>query len=209
MMKRYVQYGCGLTAPEEWVNYDVSPTLRFERIPLIGRLYTRNSKRFPSNVKYGNIVAGLDEKPESCDGVYCSHVLEHLALSDFLKAIQNTYSIMKTGAIFRCVVPDLKAYAVNYLDSYDMIPDPAHAFMKNLLLGKEYQEGGLKGFSKKLFGNSHHLWMWDEKTLRHELEKVGFKDVRNCRFGDCADPYFNYVEKEDRFIDAVAIECRK
>ena len=24
----YVQYGCGLCAPKEWVNFDVSPTLR-------------------------------------------------------------------------------------------------------------------------------------------------------------------------------------
>ena len=66
-MKGYVQYGCGFTAPAEWVNYDASPTLRFERLPVLGKLYTRNKQRFPDNVKYGDIVKGLPEKADSCD----------------------------------------------------------------------------------------------------------------------------------------------
>jgi hypothetical protein len=36
----YVQYGCGWSAPKEWVNYDASPTLKWERIPILGR-YTK------------------------------------------------------------------------------------------------------------------------------------------------------------------------
>ena len=46
----YVQYGCGLSAPAGWMNFDASPTLRFERSP-IGFLYTRNRERFPRNVR--------------------------------------------------------------------------------------------------------------------------------------------------------------
>ena len=50
---KYVQYGCRWSAPSRWQNFDASPTLRFERTPLIGRPYTKNQSRFPSNAEYG------------------------------------------------------------------------------------------------------------------------------------------------------------
>ena len=66
-----VQYGCGFSAPENWINYDSSPTLRFEKMPLIGTLYTRRSKdkqnRFPKNVLYGDIIKGLPHKENTVD----------------------------------------------------------------------------------------------------------------------------------------------
>ena len=55
--KLYVQYGCGLSAPNEWKNFDVSPTLRFQKIPFIGKLLkNRLNVNFPNNVVYGDII---------------------------------------------------------------------------------------------------------------------------------------------------------
>ncbi|MCI5142460.1 MAG: methyltransferase type 11, partial [Candidatus Electrothrix sp. ATG1] len=34
MEKQFIHYGCGLSAPESWLNFDASPTLRLQRIPL-------------------------------------------------------------------------------------------------------------------------------------------------------------------------------
>ena len=90
--KLYVQYGCGLSAPKEWVNFDVSPTLRLQKIPVVGNWLKKSSKVvFPSNVLYGDIVKGLPVADNSCDGVYCSHTLEHLSLEDFLQKIHDMY----------------------------------------------------------------------------------------------------------------------
>jgi len=47
----YAQYGCGWSAPDGWRNFDASPTLRFVRLPILGRLYSRNEKRFPNSSK--------------------------------------------------------------------------------------------------------------------------------------------------------------
>ena len=67
-MSLYVQYGCGLSAPVGWQNFDASPTLRLQKIPLIGKLVRKVD--FPSNVLYGDIVKGLPGiAPQSCDGV--------------------------------------------------------------------------------------------------------------------------------------------
>ena len=38
MNSPYVQYGCGLSAPHEWLNFDASPILRLQKLPLLGQL---------------------------------------------------------------------------------------------------------------------------------------------------------------------------
>jgi SAM-dependent methyltransferase len=208
-MKRYVQYGCGFSAPAEWVNYDASPTLRFERLPFLGKLYTRNRQRFPTNVKYGDIVKGLPEQQDSCDAVYCSHILEHLAYEDFLIALKNTYRILKPGATFRGVVPDLKASVQDYIAGFDTIDAPANDLMRTTMLGIENRPKSLSANLKGMYGNSKHLWMWDYRSLAYELKKAGFTNIRPCSFGDSKDPLFASVEEEGRFFKAAAFDCQK
>lgn len=209
MTKRYIQYGCGFTAPIEWVNYDASPTLRFERMPVLGKLYTRNKQRFPENVKYGDIVKGLPEMDNTCDAVYCSHILEHLAYEDFLAALKNTLKILKPGGTFRGVVPDLNAAVMSYLEEFDKLEAPANALMRNTMLGVESRAKKLPARVKNIYGNSKHLWMWDYKSLAFELKKAGFTDIKPCKFGDSADPMFSFVEEAGRFYDAAAFDCKK
>ncbi|MEJ7760296.1 MAG: methyltransferase domain-containing protein [Gemmatimonadaceae bacterium] len=208
-MKHYVQYGCGFSAPAGWVNYDASPTLRIEKIPFLGQLYKKNIQRFPTNVRYGDIIAGLPENEDSCDGLYCSHILEHLSYDDFNKALANTYKLLKPGGLFRCVVPDLKSAAENYLESFEQYPNPASEFLKATMLGKRHRDTSLRGLIKYSMGNSEHLWMWDQKSLIFELQQAGFKSCRPCCFNDSADEIFKHVEEAGRFENAVAIECTK
>lgn len=204
--KLYVQYGCGFSAPEGWRNFDASPTLRYEKIPILG-FYTRNKKRFPDNVEYGDIVKGLPIPLESCSGLYASHILEHLALEDFRIALKNSYDLLANNGIFRIVVPDIEAIVAHYTRSVD--PLAAHRFMEQTYLGRIRRPRGLMEVAKEWFGNSNHMWMWDFKSLKYELENVGFKEIRRCYFGDSVNPMFNKVEDSSRFVDAVGIECIK
>lgn len=205
MSELYVQYGCGWSAPAGWVNFDSSPTLRFERLPVIGRLYTKNAQRFPENVRYGDIVRGLPVAAESCRGIYCSHVLEHLSLSDFDVALRNTRALLRPGGTFRLVVPDLATLARTYLESED--PMASARFMKDSYLGKAVRRRDLMGVAQELFGGSAHLWMWDARSMATKLEAHGFRAIRVARFGDAEDPRFREVEDEGRFVDAIALQC--
>ena len=206
-MCSYVQYGCGWSAPDGWRNFDASPTLRFERIPLMGRLYTRNRHRFPANVEYGDIVKGLPVPERSLEGVYCSHVLEHLSLADFRTALKNTGTLLKPGGLFRLVVPDLEHLVKRYLD--DPSDGAAHALMKDSGLGWERRDRDLGSFLVSWLGNSRHLWMWDFKAVGSELRHAGFDGIRRARFGDCRDPAFREVEDEDRWESCLGVECRR
>lgn len=211
MDKLYVQYGCGLSAPKEWVNFDVSPTLRLQKIPIVGNwLKSRSAVVFPANVLYGDIVKGLPVPDNSCDGVYCSHTLEHLSLEDFRLSLRNTLRILKPGGIFRCVVPDLEIAAREYIQALDRKEkDASIHFLNSVMLGQRTRPRGTKNLVKTMFGNSNHLWMWDIQSLADALQQAGFKNIRACKFDDSNDPMFKLVEAEGRFWHAAAIECIK
>lgn len=203
----FIQYGSGFSAPASWRNFDASPTLWFERLPLVGRVYTRNARRFPSNVEFGDIVRGLPVAPATARAVYASHVIEHLALEDARAALRNTFGLLMPGGLFRIVVPDLEALARQYLSQPSATA--AADFMRNSGLGRESRPRSLPGAARAWLGNSAHLWMWDFKALETELHGVGFASVRRCQVGDSAEPRFADVEDPGRFVDAVAVECSK
>ncbi len=207
----YVQYGCGLSAPKNWINFDVSPTLRIQKIPLMGFLFgpVLNVK-FPGNVKYGDIIKGLPVAENSVDGIYCSHTLEHLALNDLRTALQNTYKVLKVGGVFRMVLPDLEFYAREYISNLALGDvNSSYQFLENSMLGIKQRPRGLSGFASVVLGNSHHLWMWDYLSLSKELDAVGFKAIRRCDFGDSDDRMFAYVEDKSRFVNCLGIECKR
>lgn len=203
----YVQYGCGLCAPGTWTNFDVSPTLRLRRIPVVGRLTGRFGPNWPPNVRYGDIVRGLPVPPESCSGVYCSHVLEHLAYEDVGTALKNTLSYLHPGGRFRFVLPDLEHLARVYVAANE--PDAAHQFMEAGSLGQRTRPRGPVAFLRDWLGNSRHLWMWDFKAMAKQLADAGFVDVRRATMGDSADARFRDVEDVERWRDCLGIECRR
>lgn len=210
--KIYVQYGCGTCAPINWHNYDASPTLRLQQLPLFGDFLKRKmSVIFPNNVRYGDIISGLPYNKNTIDGIYCSHTLEHLSLFDLRIAIKNTYELLKTGGVFRCVLPDLEFCARKYLVNLENgILDSSLSFMgSDTLLGHIHREKGFIAFIKSFYGNSNHLWMWDFYSLSNELKNAGFTKIRRAYFNDSKDEMFLDVEDVGRFDNALAIECFK
>ena len=204
----YMQFGCGFSAPPGWLNFDASPTLRLQRLPLLGViLKKRYPPVFPINAKYGDIVRGLPIVPESCKGIYCSHVLEHLALQDFRQALENTNSYLMVGGVFRLVVPDLEHLAKVYLESDE--PTSSLEFMRRSHLGRENRPKKFIPILRQLFGNSSHLWMWDYDSLQLELSNAGFRKIRRAFFGDSEDERFSEVEEFHRWEDNLGIQCSK
>lgn len=204
----YVQFGCGLTAPASWTNFDASPTLRLQRIPLIGRILTPGRVRFPDNVHYGDIVRGLPVESASCKAVYSSHVLEHLALEDCRAALRNTCAILQPGGVFRLVVPDFEHEVRTYYLNPEQ-PQPALALTHVSGLGRVTRPRSLRQLLAEWIGNERHLWNWDYKSLAVELQRAGFTDIRRATLGDAADPRFRDVEDPVRWGGCLGVECRR
>ena len=203
-----LQYGCGLMEANGWFNCDASPTLRLQRLPVFGALFRKFlPPLFPTSIQYGDIVKGLNLPLNSCDAIYCSHVLEHLSLEDCRLALRRTHAYLKPGGNFRCVLPDFEQQVRVYLANQEATAAPE--FLSYTFLGRKSRPKTLMAILREYFGNSHHLWMWDYKALAAELTAVGFKEIRRCRFGDSANADFRSVEVEGRFDWALAIECTK
>lgn len=204
---KYIQFGCGHCAPAEWRNFDSSPTLRFEKTPLLGTYYTKNANRFPPNVEYGDVIKGLPLAANSCQAIYCSHVLEHLSLEDCQRTLKNVFKLLQPGGVFRFVLPDLEFWARKYVD--DPSPEASKEFLREIQLGLEKKPKGVVKFFYEWLRTSAHLWMWDYRAMEAELKSVGFVDVRRAYFNDSADPMFKLVENEKRWENCLGVECRK
>jgi predicted SAM-dependent methyltransferase len=199
----YVHYGCGICAPAEWLNFDASPRLRLERTPgLGGVLRSTMGLLFPLNVRFGDIVRGLPVRKKSAYGVFCSHVLEHLARDDLAPALRNTIQILRPGGIFRLVVPDLQWRALRYVTAAASgKPFAADQFMFAANLGRCAQPKNMISRARECLGHSAHLWMYDFASLKQRLEEAGFVAIRRCDLGDARDRMFDLVEETGRFFD--------
>jgi predicted SAM-dependent methyltransferase len=204
----YVQYGCGLSAPDGWLNFDISPTLRAQKLPVVGGLFRSMTKPvFPRNIRIGDIRRGLPLPPASAAGVYCSHVLEHLSLADCRVAIRNSFELLRPGGRFRLVMPDFRAYVDRYLAQGG--PDAAPTFMHDTILGEERRPRGLGGLMRWWMGNAAHRWLWDYPSIEAELRRAGFTGIRRAEFHDSEDRRFDAVEQRERWEGQLGVECVK
>ena len=210
MQPSYIQFGCGLCAPPGWRNFDAGPAFWIQKhTSLLNPLFQR--KGFPiypvKYIEYANVVKGLPVPPNSADAVYCSHVLEHLALDEFRAAIRNVWQYLKPGGTFRLVVPDLEFMVNRYISTEDA--SAAMKLMEETILGQKDGKRGLRAAAQLLFGRSKHMWMWDYKAMAHELQQAGFVNTRRAYFNDSADPRFKEVEAQDRWENQLGVECNR
>lgn len=159
MQRKYVNYGCGLHAPEGWLNYISSLTLYIQRLPILGWFIRKliTTIKFPENVLFGDITKGLPIQKNSCQGIYCSHVLEHLPYESVLIAPKNRFSLLISGGIFLLLVPDIEILARSYLSSASA--NAAIDFIKATHMGRVRRHYSLVAFIREWLGHSHHLWM--------------------------------------------------
>jgi len=206
---QYIHFGCGLSAPTTWRNFDISPTMRLQRLPAIGRLLQKKRfPTFPENIEYGDITRGLPVPPNSCKAIYCSHVLEHLALDDLRGSLRHIHRYLAPGGIFRLVLPDLEQLAQDYLTS--SAPNANSQFMLATGLGRTSRSHRPEQLAREWFGGSHHDWLWDEKGLTAELTAAGFLDIRRATIGDSTELRFADVEDQGRWGHAtLGMECHK
>jgi predicted SAM-dependent methyltransferase len=87
--------GCGSNYHPSWVNVDVNP---------VSQEIIRHDAGTP-----------LPFKDSSFEACYCSHVLEHLSCDTARLLVAEIHRVLKSGGIFRVVVPDLEVIVRTYL----------------------------------------------------------------------------------------------
>ena len=209
MEAQFVQFGCGLCAPDDWQNYDAGPAFWLQKnLPFLTPLLVkRGFPDYPKNIKYGDVIKGLPIPAQSASAIYCSHVLEHMSLDEFRATLKNVFSYLQPGGTFRLVLPDIEQLARAYLADSDAAA--SLRFMQESHLGEATSTRGLRMLPAALFGRSKHLWMWDYKAIANELAAAGFTSIRRAQFGDSPEERFKSVEAEHRWIDCLGVDCKR
>ena len=80
-------------------------------------------------------------------------------------------------------------------------------------MGKKRSNKNFIDRLRGLFGNSNHLWMYDEDSMKVYLKEAGFKNIERCKYNDSGIVVFSEVEEEHRFVDndfiELAFQCTK
>lgn len=189
LASKRLHLGCGLNAPEDWLNVDGSAQVWFAQHPRIKRLLVA-ARLYPASqaaIPWPANVLRLDlRKPLPFDNnrfaaVYSSHTFEHLYRAQAENLARECFRVLKPGGVCRLVLPDLEAAVRRYLARLgsDTAGDAGDQLMEELLLHPANPPRGPLGWYHRVLGFHQHKWMYDAAGLRQLLTETGFVEVTN------------------------------
>jgi SAM-dependent methyltransferase len=214
--------GCGLVAPEGWINVDGSWNARIARFPTVRNLALRFGilSRAKAMVPWGSEIFIHDVRKrlpfEGCRfrAIYTSHLLEHLYLSEADDLLCECLRVLKPMGVLRVVVPDLSALVERYIQakpgwsqqSSTPIP-PADEFNTSLLLRPSSVPGGGLAFRVySLLKDFHtHKWIYDADSLIHHLLAAGFEEVAARRVHESRIENIRAIEQPSRILGGAGV----
>lgn len=144
-------------------------------------------------------MAALPFDRRSFTEIYCSHTLEHAHRSMVAATLTHWRDLLVDGGLLRLAVPDFGA-AVEWYN----------------------RTGDLRAISGLLWGGqnhpkNNHFIGFDKKTLTEELERVGFRDVRewdwratdHCDYDDYSQAYLPSMQKDTGLLVSLNLECNR
>jgi SAM-dependent methyltransferase len=155
----------------------------------------------PKNLLVHNLAHGIPFSDNAVDGVYHSHLLEHLDRDVGRRFLVEIYRVLKPGAIHRIVVPDLEQSVRHYLRHIERCEsepaqveehdDTVAGFLEQSVRRhaaatachrpwRRRLEEGLLGDARDR--GETHQWMYDRFNLGWNLKKVGFHSVRTLQY---------------------------
>lgn len=122
----------------------------------------------------------LPLKTDSVDGVYCSHVLEHLELELITPILKELYRILKPNGKLRIIVPDVDVAIQLYINNKLM--DRKYCYKP------KYIPAVPMGYLTTWFstpGHGHNIG-FNEELLRAYIAKAKFKNVMRLKYNKCS-----------------------
>ena len=177
-----VNFGCGQTPCQGWINLDNSYALKLRKFyPLVTLLKIFNlisSSQLRNiefnrkkNIVFADATKKFNFENNSVDVIYTSHMLEHLSKKSANHFIKECNRVLKKGGILRVVVPDIKKIVDDYLLNED-----ADAFLERSLLVAPSLESLKSKIQFLLVGYRHHQWLYDSNSLQKLLLNNGFEN---------------------------------
>jgi predicted SAM-dependent methyltransferase len=185
--------GCGGNILTDWLNSDYYPAQ-----PNV--IHLDATKHFPFEAN-------------TFDYVFSEHMIEHIKYTDGLHMLKECNRILKTNAIIRISTPNLKFVVDLYSNQKTELQEryikwASDNFIKN---GYYCDTMVINNFVR----DWGHLFIYDDKTLRHSLELSGFVDIKPCNLNVSDDPNLKDLENDARMpagflqLESFTLEARK
>lgn len=174
---RKLHLGCGENILNSWLNSDFSP--HFDEI-----LHLDVTDTFP----FSN---------DTIDYIFSEHMIEHISYLNGLTMLSECYRVLRNNGKIRISTPDLQFLVDLYKDDKsqlqrEYIDWASDAFIKSA------------PYSDAIFVINNfvrdwgHLFIYDEKTLRASMEKVGFTEIIRCDLNESKHEPLRNLENEKR-----------
>lgn len=185
--------GCGFNRIKGWLNSDYFPRL--------------------SNVVHLDATKKFPFEDNSLDYIFSEHMIEHLTYADGEKMLVESFRVLKPHGKIRITTPDLafvlKLYSKNktrLLANY--ISWSCDNFIKNSEISDTFV---INNFMR----DWGHLFIYDDKTLRSLLNKIGYVDIQSYKINESDDPVLCDIENQIRMpdgflqLESFTLEARK
>ena len=136
---------------------------------------------------------------DSVDLIYACHMLEHGGYKESEQALLRWREVLKVGGVLRLAVPDMEAHFEHYYHHRDL-----------RLLNSAF-------WGSQRHPYDYHKTGWDFKTLKAELEQIGFTNVRRYDWrktehfyvDDYSQSYLPHMDKTNGKLMSLNVEATK
>lgn len=212
-----INLGCGLKAPDGWINVDSSYSASLAKLPRLKRVLCRlhvlpryvAEAGWSPDILIANLKRPLPFQDETADIVYSSHTLEHLHVEDAKNLFREIHRVLKPGGITRILVPDgTNAVRSGVLpefteQDYERTIAPMNArAMHYMNMGKF--PAYLPPWKRIWFNyrDVHfHKYLYTDQSLGALFRWAGFRDVRKTAAFESRIAEIRDVEIEGRGSD--------
>mgnify|MGYP001179874727 CR=1 FL=1 len=159
-----------------------------------GLNWTVMNKATHAGVQKGNATnIPLPYMDNEFDGIYSEHFIEHMYKYQGINFLKDAKRILKPGGVIRTVWPPYEF--VQKLVSNKELTDDEQTFVEQYhtfyVVKHNFAPKGNSHRSKReqcalglLHQNGEHLYIWSKKELIKTLEAIGFKHVKERKYGE-------------------------
>lgn len=147
----------------------------------------------------------------SCSRIYASHVIEYFDREEIIPVLKEWHRVLRSGGRISLAVPDFRAMAKLYMDSWTNVNVDAWDIESFLgpLYGKMTPEGCMNSI--------YHKTVYDFKSLRQLLWSTGFdnvysydwKQTEHANTDDHSQSYLPHMDKKNGTLISLNVKAIK
>lgn len=179
---RKLQIGTGFNFLTGWLNTEINSTYAPNKTERV--VFLDATQKFPIT-------------DQSFDYVFSEHMIEHIPLEKGRWMIQECHRILKPGGKIRITTPNLQFLIQLYDEDKSVVQEKYIRWAHTLFCNPNTPPTDIYVINN-FFYNWGHCFIYDRKSLSHELEQCGFTNIRAYKPGVSDDPVLKGIESHGR-----------